>query len=309
MKAALFLIMVLSAAGGAQARARAEALPASGAPEAEGSAGAGNDAAGAGEGEEAVVRFGSRFSAGLNSKYNFLMFHTGNITASSNTPVILGLSAGYRDYSLAVNIAQTYTYTQGPGTHPALDAELGFYQKYWFEELAFKFYDDFKLNDEPFGLRYISLNLSGRYVFNGDRFSLRAVFPMNRLQRRSAGSFIAGANIRMFTVQSDGIAHFNSRRWYVNTGPNAGYSYTFVTDGFFFINLYIYGGVNIGAEVTAPEFVFSLFTSPRITAGRHFKTWSFNFIMSVEYSLFVRAGRKYESCFYAAAAPGVSKRF
>jgi len=257
----------------------------------------------------AIESFDNKFSVGINAKYNFLLFDDGEVNTRSNTPVFLGFSFGYKDYTLFFSVAQTYTYTPGPGTRPAFDVSLGLYQKRWFEELSFKFYDDFKTEDAPFAMRYISGALSGEYVFNADAFSLPAVFRLNRVQRESAGSFIAGGNVRFFSLQSDGLEKFHAGAWYVCAGPNAGYSYTFVTGSAFFVNLYALGGVNLGLEPAQYEAVFSAFVNPKITFGRHFKTWSFNFVTQIDYSVFVFDGGNYHTFFYGAASPGVSKRF
>ncbi|MDR1785152.1 MAG: DUF4421 domain-containing protein [Spirochaetaceae bacterium] len=257
----------------------------------------------------AIESFDSKFSVGVNAKYNFLLFDDAEVNSQSNTPVFLGFSFGFRDYTLSFSIAQTYTYTPGPGTRPAFDAALGLYQKYWFEELSFKYYDDFKANDEPFAMRYLAGALSGAYVFNAGNFSLPAVFRLNRVQRESAGSFIAGGNLRFFSLQSDALEKFHDRAWYVCAGPNAGYSYTFVTSNAFFINLYALGGVNFGLEPTRHDFVLTAFVNPRITVGMHFKTWSFNFVTQIDCTAFIFGDGKYHTFFYGAAAPGASKRF
>jgi len=273
-----------------------------------------------------IAAFENRFSAGVNARYNFLMAGGDGVTAVSNTPVFLGFSFGYRDYALFFSVAQTYTYTPGPGTRPAFDASLGFYQHHWFEELSFKYYDDFYQADQdqrPVDLRYVLAGVAGEYVFNAEAFTLRAVFPMSRVQRVSAGSFIAGGNIRFFALTSGSAPAVTAadNAWYLSAGPNAGYSYTFVMDGggrgdvskndqrTFFVNLYVLGGINLGLAPERLTPVLSAFVTPRITVGTHFRTWSFNFVTRIDYSVYVFGGGSYATFLYGAASPGFSRRF
>ena len=257
---------------------------------------------------DGIQQFDATFSVGLNAKFNFAIYGNGEITGNSNAPVFLGFSFGYKDYSLFFSIAQTYTYEQTPGKRTAFDAAMSFYQERWFEELSIKFYDDFKTVDVPFDLEYISANLSGAYIFNADNFSLRSVYPMNRLQRSSAGSFMAGGNIRAAGIQSKDIPAFHDQVWYVTVGPNAGYSYTFILKDNFFINFFLLTGINMGIALPEPAFVFSPFVTPKIAVGKHFKTWSLNFVLQADYLSFI--GNWTHNFFvFNSATLGASKRF
>jgi hypothetical protein len=258
---------------------------------------------------DAIRQFNTKFSLGLNTKFNFALYAGGEITGNSNAPVFLGFSFGYKDYSLFFTIAQNYTYTPAPGKHTAFDAALAFYQEHWFEELSIRFYDDFKTGDAPFDFQYISGNLSGVYVFNADSFSLRSVYPMNRLQRSSAGSFMAGGSIRASGIQSKDIPHFNDRLWYIAAGPGAGYSYTFILQDQFFINFFLLAGINMGIALPRRAFIFSPFVTPKIAVGRHYKTWSLNFVLQADCLSFIGADRTHNSFVFNSAALGASKRF
>ena len=257
---------------------------------------------------DAVQKFDTKFSVGLNTKFNFVIYGNGEIAANSNAPVFLGFSFGYQDYALFFSIAQTYTYEQTPGKRTAFDAALSFYQEHWFEELSFKLYDDFKMNDAPFDFQYISGNLSGAYIFNADQFSLRAVYPMNRLQRSSAGSFMGGGNIRTAAIQSKDIPHFNDQVWYIAAGPNAGYSYTFMLKNQFFINFFVLAGLNLGAALPAQTIIFSPFVTSKIAVGKHFQTWSLNFVLQADYLSFI-GGWTHNFLLFNSATLGASKRF
>jgi hypothetical protein len=259
--------------------------------------------------EETIEKFDTNFSLGLNMKFNFALYGSGETTAASNAPVFLGFSFAYKDYSLFFNIAQQYTYNQTPGKHTAFDSAITLYQEHWFEEASIKFYDDFKANGGPFDLQFISGNVLGEYVFNAGHFSLQSVYPMSRLQRGSAGSFMAGGNIRAAGIKSQDIQDFNKRVWYISAGPNAGYSYTFVMNNLFFINFFLLAGINAGLEITKEQFVFSGFLIPKIAIGKHFKTWSFNFVLQADYLSFLDGSRRHDFFNINSASLGVSKRF
>jgi hypothetical protein len=259
--------------------------------------------------DEIVEKFDTNFSLGVNAKFNFVVSGGSETLSTSNAPVFLGFSFGYKDYSLIFSIAQPYTYNQTPGKRAAFDGAITLYQEHWFEEASVKFYDDFKADDAPFDLRFISGNLLGEYIFNVGNFSLQSAYPMTRLQRSSAGSFMAGGNIRAAGIKSPGLQNFNERVWYVTAGPNAGYSYTFVMNNLFFINFFLLAGINAGLEVTRQQFVFSCFVLPKIAVGRHFKTWSFNFVLQMDYLSFLDGSRPHTFFNGNSASLGISKRF
>ena len=101
-----------------------------------------------------------------------------------------------------------------------------------------------------FGMQYL-------YSFNYGKFSLKAPFAMNDRQKKSAGSFIAGAGFQMYTLDADSSlipnesALLSSERHYfselnmVSLTANFGYMYSFVIKGRFFITLGLIPGIGI----------------------------------------------------------------
>ena len=255
-----------------------------------------------------IQRPDENFSLGLNIKFNFLGYGSQDTTLISNSPVFLGLSFSYKDYGASFSIAQSYTYVKTPGKHTAFDVNLAFYQYHWFEELSVKFYDDFLENDQPFGMEFISGNLQGGYIFNADNFSLQSAYTMNRIQKSSAGSLIAGGNIRLSTIKSNDIEYYNNRNWLINLGPNIGYSYTFVSKKYLFLNMFLLCGANVGINCNKPSVLFSPYIVPKIAIGKHNKTWSINFVLEVNFLAFV-SGERQEYFNYDAATLGFVKRF
>jgi hypothetical protein len=106
-------------------------------------------------------------------------------------------------------------------------------------------------------IRTIKLGLQYIYAFNYDRFSFRAPFVLNEKQKKSAGSWLVGAQFMFYTMDADSAvvpaaasADFSPQVQL--TGLNAlslmlgaGYAYSFVWKKHFFLTLGIMPGVAI----------------------------------------------------------------
>jgi hypothetical protein len=228
-----------------------------------------------------IEKFPERFSLGVNATFNFINFGFEGLSAISNAPVYLGFLGAYRDFALFFSLAHPGTYTKTSGKSTAFDAGITFYQKHWSEEMSIEFYDDFLVEGAPFDMQYISGRLQGMYNFNSDNFSLQSAYPINRLQRRSAGSLLAGADMRVTTIKSRDITLINNRHWFFDIGPGAGYSWTFVFQNYFFVNLYIFTSANFRIDCTSGRLSISPAIVPKIAIGKHSKTWSFNFVLDL----------------------------
>ncbi|GHV76004.1 hypothetical protein AGMMS49942_08250 [Spirochaetia bacterium] len=257
----------------------------------------------------AIEEFDTKFSLGLSGSFNFVVFNNQNNNFISNAPAYLGLSFGYKDYSASFNIALPFTYDKTPGTRAPFDAGFVLYQEHWSEEIKVKFYDDWIFEKNPFDMQLITGYLQGLYIVNSNNFSLRAAYPMNRLQRTSSGSLIAGGNIRVTTIKSNSIVPYNERWWGVSLGPCIGYSYTFVMKNLFFLNFYILGGAALGVDCVEPGVFFSPFAIPKIAVGKHNKTWSMNFVLEFDYLSFVGENISHDFFLFNSASLGGVKRF
>ncbi len=109
-------------------------------------------------------------------------------------------------------------------------------------------------------IRTVSTVLQYLFAFNYDKFSLKAPFIQNEIQRKSAGSFLIGARYQLFNVDADSSmipsgakGYFDSRTHLTSlTGSSLtfsfGYMYTFVFEKYFYITLGLIPGlgVNLG---------------------------------------------------------------
>lgn len=113
-------------------------------------------------------------------------------------------------------------------------------------------YPDTNLRDD---IRTISMSIHYTFAFNYDKFSLKASFIQNELQRKSAGSFLVGAAFNMFNVVADSSivpiqvqGSFNNNLQLTDLNStslavNFGYMYTFVWKEHFYITASLIPGV------------------------------------------------------------------
>lgn len=105
--------------------------------------------------------------------------------------------------------------------------------------------------------RHTGVNV--QYIFNPEKFSYRAAYVQNEYQKKSAGSFLAGAGLHFSRVQADSslipgdIAYpdfFDNKQFNrtdcFNINLHAGYAYTLVMTKHFFISgsFLLSGGLN-----------------------------------------------------------------
>ena len=144
-------------------------------------------------------------------------------------------------------------------------------------ELAVK--DSFKLRED---MRTTNIDLQYLYAFNYTRFSLKAPFILNEVQKKSAGSVIAGAAFNSFSmyadssiipvsVQSDFDSGANLTSLDVmSLGINVGYMYTLTLREHFFVTASLIPGIH---------FYFGDYSNPNIQglkSGLNIKLLSMN---------------------------------
>jgi hypothetical protein len=106
-------------------------------------------------------------------------------------------------------------------------------------------------------LETLSAELSGYYFFNNEKFSYRAAYVRNEIQKKGAGSFILGGYIRYdLATRPEGFVPeslpaevrdtFSLHAFITgNYGISIGYTYTFVIWKKFFINLSLVPGFGV----------------------------------------------------------------
>ncbi len=195
-----------------------------------------------------------------------------------NEPLIVGFGANYG--ILGLNIGFNLPFINNDdhkyGETDYLDLQTHIYLRPLTLDLYFQYYKGYHQTDpndwytdwptidtlpiRP-DIQSISIGFNGQYIFNHRKFSLRAPFLQNEWQKKSAGSFLVGANIFFADIKGDtslipptdgdtaffdGL-HFSQYR-IINGGPIAGYAHTFVVKKHFFLTMMLVGGLSGGGS-------------------------------------------------------------
>jgi len=185
-----------------------------------------------------------------------------------NTTLNMGLGATYK--GLTLNLAYGFGFLnpeKGEGETKYLDAQAHIYPRKMVIDLFMQLYKGFYLTDglgaNP-GEDYLTrpdmkiqkIGANVQYVFNHGKFSYRAAFLQNEWQKKSAGTFLLGAemygglaheesNLIPNALIGDPTSNFKTIRFF-ELGPNAGYAYTLVIKKHFFITASAAANLGVG---------------------------------------------------------------
>lgn len=204
----------------------------------------------------------------LSTKFNSITLEdvTNNtsVVYEPNNQVNLGFGFSYRAFTLNIGIGFAFLNqdddVQGETSH--FDAQANMYSKKLATNLFFQTYSGYHMtshNREELGwpddgtarpyrrdLEQSNIGFSSLYIFNNDRFSYRASFTQDAWQKKSAGSWLAGAYATYFNMYADSSLvpqalddQFDEdlqikRGRFIDFGLMGGYAYTLVIrKGFF----------------------------------------------------------------------------
>jgi hypothetical protein len=184
-----------------------------------------------------------------------------------NTKTSLGFKASYKwlGISLGFGIPHTQSRTIKYGKTEGLDLQINTYLRKFVIDGYFQYYKGFYLENmdtyfENFDnldinyyqrpdLAFTNVGLSFRYVKNNKKFSYKAAYDYNEIQKKRAGSLLLGgyAFINGATADSIVVPHFATENYSekgvfsnivaINIGVSIGYIYTFVFWKRYFITL------------------------------------------------------------------------
>ena len=208
-----------------------------------------------------------------NKKFNYFNIRDkNNETALRYRPengINLGFGISYKwfalDITFNIGIHEDENFTQ----KEAFDFQGRIFSSRQFMEGSLQYYYGYKLgkitgiNDVLTDMqkirndiRTISFGLQYLYAFNYTRFSLKAPFILNEIQKKSAGSMIFGASFAFFTMDADSsIVPVEYTDFFdpalqitdlsvISLAVNFGYMYTFVYKEHFFLTLGIIPGLS-----------------------------------------------------------------
>jgi hypothetical protein len=227
---------------------------------------------------------------------------------SPNSGFALGLGANYK--WATVNLSYAFDFLnpyKKRGDTRAIDFQLhGYGQKIVIDFLG-QFYNGFYLPDKGIrstagdfytrpDVRVIALGGTLQYIVNNKRFSYRAAFIQNQLQKRSAGTFLVGMEVYTGRVAGDSslvpsllvVEPVRIRAMnFIEIGPNVGYAYTWVYKEKFFLSgsasVSLNAGYNRYRETNSLSSVVTISPNSlfRVSGGYSTHEWSFNLLYIV----------------------------
>ena len=227
---------------------------------------------------------------------------TRNIHYYPNTTFNLGIGATFNNFSL--NVAYGFGFlNQDPekGKTKYLDLQSHYYWRKWITDFEGQLYNGYHLSKGIAAdagkyyyrgdMKVVLFGISQYRIFNPKRFSYRAAFTQNEWQKKSAGTFLAGAAIYYGVVNADSslipqsIQQTISRRNpqkvnYFSFGPGIGYAYTLVLQRHIFFTGSITSSLNFSFAnehlLLNKGFHFSVkpVTRYRLAVGYNSQTWN-----------------------------------
>jgi hypothetical protein len=199
----------------------------------------------------------------LSRKYTLLRFDPTRKTArfvyNPNTSLNLGVGATYHAFTLNIGIGISKFNPDGEkGKTRYLDLQGHFYAREWNFDLLGEFYRGYYLTpkgkaanagESYYKRNDLNLDLMGLAVYrnlNKRHFSYQAGLLQNEWQKKSAGAFLAGAEVYYGSIHGDSSlapSRLDSdyqkldidRLHFFEIGPGFGYAYTFVYREHFFV--------------------------------------------------------------------------
>jgi hypothetical protein len=223
-----------------------------------------------------------------------------------NTNLTMGVGVTYQSLSVNLGYGFGFLNTDGEkGKTRYLDIQTHVYGRKMTVDLLGQFYRSYYIAPKGMAsperdkyyirpdLRSRVLGVSAYRLLNPDRFSFRAAMLQNEQQKKSAGSFLLGAEIYYGVIQSDSsmipgvlqddfVQRDVRRLGFIKAGPGAGYAYTWVPAPYFYLTGSLC--VSLSADFSQQEGSGSKFNSfqfnkgfiYRVAAGYDRDNWNVN---------------------------------
>lgn len=259
-----------------------------------------------------IYNYGNEIAVKLVSvnKYNYFRIRDRiNSTSLRYRPVhdiSLGMGVSYKWFALDITFSLGLRNNSEFENTKSFDFQGRMFSSKQFISTTIQYYQGYKLSsvvgtDVPVNekstrredIRTINFGLQYMYSFNYTKFSLKAPFVFNEVQRKSAGSTIIGASFSMFVMDADSsiVPPEISSSYEPNLhlldlnvlslAVSLGYMYSFVYKEHFFLTLSLIPGINLNSgdyltearNMISPNFNFKLNTMNAIGYnGRKFFT-------------------------------------
>ncbi len=231
-------------------------------------------------------------------------YEVSKIVYRPNVNVRIGIAGFWKWFGLGLSIDNPFYKTDRTayGKTSTLDFRINAYGRALAGEIFLQRYKGYYLSfpEKPEGTHYIipdmqtfSFGISGYWVYNSKRFSIRAAFIQNERQKKSAGSFMIRPSFLYYQISSSNglipaemaydyhipVSNSIKRGEIYSVGLSPGYAYTLVFLKNFYLTAVVFPGVaaqfsSFGNDMTGTsesEFVFQL--SGRFALGYNSSKW------------------------------------
>ena len=225
--------------------------------------------------------FNDSWAIDFFTKYNMAIFSDLNHSEyRTDKPFDIGLGIRYKNISAHISVPVFFDTSLNIW---AFDFETDSYFDNIFYEAYLKHYPYFYYGDDNIQSE-LSIHSSGimaTFIHNHEKHSLTSIITLDRKQNISSGSLLYGFGVfhsSLFSIDKN-LEKFDIRQHILYFGPSIGYSYTHVFSSGFFLNSSLLFFTSPAINISSKNWLFIPQIEPKIIAGHHNNTWSFNLIM------------------------------
>lgn len=234
------------------------------------------------------------FSVRLLCNYNFVSFWTSEFhegALESNRPIDIGVGFGYKDFYFDFIYALPFTVNEERTKSVAFETGFDFFPGNWWVKGLYRRYSGFSTAvDSKQESIYVDLwerdaYISALWIANAEKgYSPRSVYFLDRKNRVPAGSVILGGRLHATKAKDrdSTLAYYRVERKMYSSWVDMGYSYTWVLEKNFFVNLWGVAGVAVGGNDDA-DFTFLPEANAKMAFGQINDEWSWNIVLETEY--------------------------
>lgn len=208
-----------------------------------------------------------------------------DITLSTNNPVNIGVGVGWKGFFLNFSYGFDFFRDKKKGDTSRKEFQHHGYGRTFVYDIQIQehkgFYKKSGANRILSSMKLTTYGGAFQYIFNNKKFSYPAAFNQNEKQLKSAGSFLAGANLYYNKIRTDSVPIFEGvKPSYENLqiGITAGYAYTWVFHPKWFLTGSAATGISMGNDDPGSFFSekmqFYPITDFRLAGGYHLENWS-----------------------------------
>lgn len=259
-----------------------------------------------------------KISLRFSTLFNFINFSAKDSyfkNCNLNQPIDIGIGGGIGDFFWDFTYALPFSIDDKSSPSEVFELKTNFYPRgLWLHGMV-GFYNRFVFPKEEeyveTKLQIFEARISGLYFLENERFSWRAAYELDRIQKETAGSWLVGGEFRLLGLHSkDSMApYYAKRRMIPMLAPKGGYSHTFIFSNDWFLNLTLLGEIGFGIDLLSDKFVLAPEAIPKLAFGKNAKSWSWNMIIQCDYTLLLHNTKHWDSIYDASFVVLFVRRF